>query len=171
MTYINVFRHMHASGPLIVDDVLQKAAENAANTYMKANNKDKVPVYQYSANFCKYTGPESTLDRTCVISWYVTMKYFSWCYPKAEGQALPFVNMIWKASTKVGVGIAKASDGTYFVVVYILLLDANNVRGNVPPVKGNLQKMYFCAVILLAQKLIKCYAIVQHFKERSIQIH
>lgn len=103
---------------------------------MKTKEKDQVPMYQYSVNFCTYTGSEQTLDRTCVISWYVSMKYFSWCQPKAEGQSLPFVNMIWKASAKAGVGIAKDGGGTYYVVVYIALQDANNVAGNVPPVKG-----------------------------------
>ena len=155
LTYINVFRHMHASGPLLVDDVVQKAAENAANTYMKENSKDKVPIYRYSANFCKYTGPEATLDRTCVISWYITMKYFSWCYPKAEGQALPFVNMIWKASTRAGVGIAKGSGGTYFVVVYITLLDANNVRENVPPLKGTDFKTHISKLNILISSRIQ----------------
>lgn len=131
-----MFRHLHAAGPVLVDDVIQKAAQNAATTFMKTKTKDQVPIFQYSANFCKYTGSEATLDRVCVISWYVSMKYFSWCHPKAEGQALPFVNMIWKASSKAGVGIAKDTDGTYYVVVYIALQDANNVAGNVPPVKG-----------------------------------
>jgi len=44
--------------------------------------------------------------------------------------------MIWKASTKAGVGIAKGNDGTFYVVVYIALQDENNVAGNVPPVKS-----------------------------------
>lgn len=103
---------------------------------MKAKSKDSVPIYRYSANFCTYSGSEANLDRTCVISWYVSMKYYIWCYPRAEGQALPFVNMIWKASTKAGVGIAKGNDGTFYVVVYIALQDGNNVAGNVPPVKS-----------------------------------
>lgn len=64
------------------------------------------------------------------------MKYYIWCNPRAEGQALPFVNMIWKASTKAGVGITKGKDGTFYVVVYIALQDENNVAGNVPPVKS-----------------------------------
>lgn len=127
---------MHAAGPLLVDDVIQRAAQNAATTFMRTKNKDQVPIYQYSANFCTYKGSEAHLDRTCVISWYTSMKYFAWCYPKAEGQALPFVNMIWKASTKAGVGIAKDASGTYYMVVYIALQDANDVAGNVPPVKG-----------------------------------
>jgi len=136
ITYINVFRHLHAVGPLLVDDVIQKSAQNAATLFMKAKTKDSVPIYRYSANFCTYSGSEANLDRTCVISWYVSMKYYIWCYPRAEGQALPFVNMIWKASTKAGVGIAKGNDGTFYVVVYIALQDENNVAGNVPPVKS-----------------------------------
>ena len=105
--------------------------------FMETKNKDKVPIHQYSANFCTYTGSEEILDRTCVVSWYSSMKYYTWCQPKAEGQALPFVNMIWKASKKAGVGLAKGSDGTYYVVLYIALQDADNVAVNVPPVKGN----------------------------------
>ena len=143
ITYINVFRHLHAVGPLLVDDVIQKNAQNAATIFMKAKSKDSVPIYRYSANFCTYSGSEANLDRTCVISWYVSMKYYIWCYPRAEGQALPFVNMIWKASTKAGVGIAKGNDGTFYVVVYIALQDGNNVAGNVPPVKGT------CAYIVV----------------------
>ncbi|XP_022780795.1 uncharacterized protein LOC111322024 [Stylophora pistillata] len=135
ITYMNVFRHLHAAGPLLVDDVLQKNAQNAAMLFMKAKSKDNVPIYRYSANFCKYKGSVVDLDKTCVTSWYVSMKYYVWCYPKAEGQALPFVNMIWKSSTKAGVGIAKDTDGTYYVVVYIALQDENNLLRNVPPVK------------------------------------
>ena len=127
---------MHTAGPLLVDEVIQKSAQNAAQTFMETKNKDQVPIYRYSANFCTYTGSDEILDRTCVVSWYASMKYFAWCQPKAEGQSLPFVNMIWKASTKAGVGIAKDKDGTYYVVVYIALQDADNVAGNVPPVKG-----------------------------------
>ena len=133
---MNVFRHLHAAGPLLVDDVIQKDAQNAAMLFMKAKSKDNVPIYRYSANFCKYKGSVVDLDKTCVTSWYVSMKYYVWCHPKAEGQALPFVNMIWKASTKAGVGIAKDTDETYYVVVYIALQDENNVLRNVPPVKS-----------------------------------
>ena len=136
LTYINVFRHLHAAGPLLADEVIQKSAQNAATTFMKTKNKDDVPIYRYSANFCTYTGSGEILDRTCVVSWYVSMKYFIWCQPKAEGQSLPFVNMIWKASTKAGVGIAKDAGGTYYVVVYIGIQDADNVALNVQPVKG-----------------------------------
>lgn len=120
----------------MVDDVIQNNAQNAAKIFMSKKSKDTVPIYRYSANFCTYTGSEENLDRTCVISWYISMKYYVWCHPKAEGQSLPFVNMIWKASTKAGVGISKGKDGTFYVVVYIALQDENNVAGNVPSVKS-----------------------------------
>lgn len=144
---MNVFRHLHAAGPLLVDDVIQKNAQNAAMLFMKAKSKDNVPIYRYSANFCKYKGSVVDLDKTCVTSWYVSMKYYVWCHPKADGQALPFVNMIWKASTKAGVGIAKDTDETYYVVVYIALQDENNVLRNVPPVKSK----YFLLLIVTSK--------------------
>ena len=131
---MNVFRHLHAAGPLLVNDDIQKAAQFAATKFAASQNKNSATTTKYSSNFCIFAGVQSHLPQTCVVSWYSTIGSHQWCNPKTSGEALPFVNMIWKSSAQVGVGVAKGTGSRFYVVAYFMLKDAN-VAGNVPPVK------------------------------------
>ena len=134
MTYINVFRHLHAVGPLLANDNIQKAAQQAATKFAVTQDKNSATNSAYSSNFCIFTGNQKNLPQTCVVSWYSTIGDHQWCNPQTKGPALPFVNMIWKSSTQVGIGVAKGTGLKYFLVVYFKLQDTK-LEGNVPPVK------------------------------------
>lgn len=92
--------------------------------------------FRFGTNHCVFKGKISQLPKTCVVSWYITMKDHSWCRPQRDGKARPFINMIWNTTTRAGIGVSQGKNGKVFVVAYFSPRKADGVKQNVKPVKS-----------------------------------
>ncbi|XP_030579666.1 Golgi-associated plant pathogenesis-related protein 1-like [Archocentrus centrarchus] len=112
----NAYRAQHSAPPLTYNSELNDAAQKWAEEMLEkktlghSHTEDGENVfYSFSSVAKKLTGKEA------VNSWYSEIKDYDFSKPGHQGKTGHFTQVVWKASTELGVGIA--TDGnTVFVV-------------------------------------------------------
>ncbi|CAF3657235.1 unnamed protein product [Rotaria socialis] len=115
----NTLRAAHCSAPLQLDNNLNTIAQNYAD-YLAARN-----IFQHSNNgygenlyMTSSSAPIQSLSGTgATQAWYDEIDYYNFNSPGFSSSTGHFTQVVWKTSTKLGVGIAFSLDGRRAYVV------------------------------------------------------
>ncbi|MFD8493079.1 CAP family protein [Amycolatopsis sp. NPDC059657] len=130
VTAANNYRARHHVPPLRLDPSVSRVAQDWAAQLQSRGGLQHRPDTQYGENlFWGSSGSESVerVARLAVDSWYGEGRGYNYAqdYTGSNG-ALHFTALVWKSSTRVGVGISQGRNGTYVVVNFA---PAGNVVG------------------------------------------
>ncbi|TKR94927.1 hypothetical protein L596_009156 [Steinernema carpocapsae] len=109
----NYYRNKHGAESLSLHEELNKYAQDWANALAKANVSQHRPDNKYGENITAGR-PLSSFD--AVQLWYdeeAAYDYRTGNYSPGTGH---FTQLVWKNSRYVGVGVAKSSQGLYYIV-------------------------------------------------------
>ncbi|XP_076264117.1 uncharacterized protein LOC143198658 isoform X2 [Rhynchophorus ferrugineus] len=136
----NKYRRRHGVPPLKLDKELCKCAEEWARHLASRNILEHRPESNYGENiYCLYSSdPTFTINgNTPVDTWYDEIKDHPFGREPSNLKSGHFTQVIWKSSEYLGVGVAKSSQGSIYVVANYS--PAGNFVGhyieNCPPLK------------------------------------
>ncbi|XP_060519497.1 uncharacterized protein LOC132697833 isoform X2 [Cylas formicarius] len=136
----NNYRRRHGVPPLKLDKKLCKYAEEWAKLLASKNILEHRPESNYGENiYCLFSSdPSFTINgHTPVDTWYEEIKHHPFGREPSNLKSGHFSQVIWKSSQYLGVGIAKNSHGSIYVVANYS--PAGNFVGhyvdNCPPLK------------------------------------
>ncbi|KAH1000065.1 uncharacterized protein LOC109533085 isoform X2 [Dendroctonus ponderosae] len=136
----NKYRKRHGVPPLKLDKSLCKYAEEWAKHLASKNILEHRPESNYGENiYCLYTSDPSfrVNGNTPVDNWYEEIKDHPFSREPSTLKSGHFTQVIWKSSESLGVGVAKSSQGSIYVVANYS--PAGNFVGhyveNCPPLK------------------------------------
>ena len=124
----NYYRKYHQSGPMVLTKVLndyaQKYAETLAakNTMQHSSDKDRKKLYgDWTGENLYYFWTSAsgvTLNGAAAVdSWYDEIKDYDFKKGKSKGGVVGhFTQLVWKGSTQLGIGVARSSQNSVFVV-------------------------------------------------------
>jgi len=114
----NVYRARHGVPPLVLssqlNDVAQHYAEQLAHTNQLVhsdNTRFGENLYAFRASGQAPPRPEAVVDR-----WYSEIQNYNFNKPGFHTGTGHFTQLVWKSSKELGIGIAQAADGTWYVV-------------------------------------------------------
>ena len=107
-----------------LNDYAQKYAETLAskNTMQHSSDKDRKKLYGdwTGENLYYFWTSDSNLTlngAAAVDSWYDEIKDYDFVKGKSKGGVTGhFTQLVWKGSTQLGIGVAKSSQNSVFVV-------------------------------------------------------
>lgn len=139
--YINVFRRLHGVGPVILSDEISSEAQKWALKISTLGTAQKDASSKYGNTICLSRNGKKSLAKSCVLEWYEGAKYYDWHQRSLSTKSMEFVQMIWKSSLYVGVGLVRGQNGRYFVVVYYDIPGnkKDEMNGNVLGYTGEVQ--------------------------------
>ncbi|XP_018569850.1 uncharacterized protein LOC108909884 isoform X3 [Anoplophora glabripennis] len=136
----NTYRRRHGVPPLKLERKLCKYSEEWAKHLAAKNILEHRPGSNYGENiYCLYSSdPNFTVNgHTPVDTWYEEVKLHPFGREPSNLKSGHFSQVIWRSSEALGVGVAKNSQGSIYVVANYS--PAGNFVGhyieNVPPVK------------------------------------
>ncbi|MEE6524313.1 hypothetical protein FKM82_023699 [Ascaphus truei] len=94
----NTYREKHGAPPLQLNRDICNSAQNWAD-------------YLLSIHTMKHSGGNVAVD-----AWYNEIKDYDFNNPEFSGTTENFTQVVWKASTEVGVGMATDGNGIFYVV-------------------------------------------------------
>uniref|UniRef100_A0A0N5B294 SCP domain-containing protein n=1 Tax=Strongyloides papillosus TaxID=174720 RepID=A0A0N5B294_STREA len=112
---MNLYRRLHGSKALKLDNYLSDQAQEAAKTYIK-NGKSSFRRKSNSAVNCKKI--HFTLAPLLVNMWYKESRSYNYRRPGPQLQTSHFTNLIWRSTVKVGIGIVKNDSYLYICFIY-----------------------------------------------------
>jgi uncharacterized protein YkwD len=114
----NVYRAKHGSLPLVLSPQLNAVAQHHAEQLARTNQLAHSEQEHYGENlYASHTSnsipprPEAVVD-----SWYNEIRHYDFNQPEFRPDTGHFMQVVWKGSHELGMGIAQASDGTWYVV-------------------------------------------------------
>jgi glioma pathogenesis-related protein 2 len=114
----NIYRAKHGVSPLVlstqINDVAQKYAEQLARTNRLVHSGNKhygENLYASSSSTPAPPRPEAVVE-----SWYNEIQHYNFNKPGFRSATGHFTQVVWKSSQELGMGIAQAADGTWYVV-------------------------------------------------------
>jgi glioma pathogenesis-related protein 2 len=114
----NIYRAKHGVPPLVLstqlNDVAQHYAEQLAriNQLVHSNNTHfGENLYAFGPSGQALPRPETVVDR-----WYSEIQNYNFDKPGFHTGTGHFTQLVWKSSKELGMGIAQAADGTWYVV-------------------------------------------------------
>ncbi|KAL9984866.1 hypothetical protein ACROYT_G007207 [Oculina patagonica] len=145
MDQINLFRRLHQSPDVSPSEDLNQEASKWAQQVAAQGSEKIDPNSTYGQLVCSHH-TASDLAKACAVKWYGAIKFFDWADPKLTVKSSPFTQLVWKNSTRAGVGIAKGAGGAKRQSIggkyYIAVLfdpgqsDEGNIKENVLPATG-----------------------------------
>jgi len=114
----NVYRAKHDVSPLTLssqlNDVAQHYAEQLARTNRLVHSDNThfgENLYAFGSSGQAHPRPETVVDR-----WYSEIQNYNFDKPGFHTGTGHFTQLVWKSSQELGMGIAQAADGTWYVV-------------------------------------------------------
>ncbi|TKR86859.1 hypothetical protein L596_011367 [Steinernema carpocapsae] len=109
----NDYRRRHGAQPLVLDEELNKCAQEWAETLAKANEMNcKAGANPYGENI----GAGHTPCANVVKMWYDEESKYNYEASKYNPDCGHFTQLVWRNSRRLGVGIAKSATGIYYIV-------------------------------------------------------
>jgi glioma pathogenesis-related protein 2 len=114
----NIYRAKHGVPPLVLstqlNDVAQHYAEQLARTNQLVHSGNKY----YGENLYAFGSSDPGLPRAeaVVDRWYSEIQNYDFNKPGFHTGTGHFTQLVWKSSKELGMGIAQAADGTWYVV-------------------------------------------------------
>lgn len=118
----NEYRRKHNVPDLVLDTVLNAVAQSWAAELGKSDKFGHNPSTKYGENiYCLWTSDRTRNanpnPRDVVRSWYDEVRDFNFGYePRGRVTTGHFTQLVWKASKRLGVGLAKTTTGKVVVV-------------------------------------------------------
>lgn len=115
----NALRQVHGAPPLALDAGLNDIAQQWAQRLAATGRMQHRPNSKFGENIHARWSSQPNFDVngvTPVQSWYNEVKKYDFGNPGFSMQTGHFTQVVWKDSSKVGCGKAKAKDGKVFVV-------------------------------------------------------
>ncbi|KAL9952266.1 hypothetical protein ACROYT_G039492 [Oculina patagonica] len=123
----NEFRAIHDASAMTLDDDMNTAAEEYAQTlfelgYLKHSDRDSRPEQGENLAMGCSTGSEGRSVQDAVKSWYDEVCQYDFDNPGYSSAVGHFTQVVWKGSTELGIGKYTGQDGdwtcTYIVARY-----------------------------------------------------
>jgi uncharacterized protein YkwD len=114
----NRYRAKHGVPPLVLstqlNDAAQQYAEQLARTQRLVHSGNK----HYGENLFASRSSDQALPRPEVVvdHWYSEIQQYNFNKPGFQAGTGHFTQLVWQSSTALGMGIAQAADGTWYVV-------------------------------------------------------
>ncbi|MFC5823527.1 CAP family protein [Nonomuraea insulae] len=126
----NAFRAKHHAPPLVMDPELNayamaRAASRSEQERLKAGHADLRA--QTGENIFWGGGSEALPGSDAVNRWYNEISAYDFAAAQFSSGAGHFTQLVWKASTKVGIGRAAGQGGEYFETYIVFVFEE---RGN-----------------------------------------
>jgi glioma pathogenesis-related protein 2 len=104
--------------PLVLRNQLNDVAQPYATRLARIHQLIHSGKKQYGENLYAAHSSRSTPPRPAAVvdTWYNERQHYDFNQPGFRPATGHFTQVIWKASQELGVGIAQASDGTWYVV-------------------------------------------------------
>ena len=114
----NVYRATHGSPPLVLRPELNDAAQQHAEQLARTNQLIHSAQEEYGENVYAASSSNATPPRPeeVVDAWYSEIEHYDFHQPGFRPDTSHFTQVVWKASHELGMGIAQAADGTWYVV-------------------------------------------------------
>jgi len=130
-------RSNHNSQPLALNQTLNDLAQSWADTVLREGKLVASPGKRsYSENIFRVSGGGNVSNTDAVIgaakSWFSSHSWYNFTNPKPAG----FSQMVWNATTQLGIGVAAGNDSSVVVATYY-------PRGNVISVGSKADAYYF----------------------------
>lgn len=140
--YVNAYRAMHNSPPLVWDDTISAFAQEYS-LYLVTHNlfqhSNKEGYGENLAYFQGYPNEMMTLIKKSIDLWYDEIKLYNFNYPGYSPSTGHFTCLVWKSSTKFGMGYSYNND-TKVVDITMNTAPPGNIIGqfqeNVSPPNG-----------------------------------
>ncbi|MDX8149402.1 CAP family protein [Lentzea sp. BCCO 10_0061] len=137
---MNSYRAKHGVPPFSLDSEVSRTAQEWADHLHTTNSFEHRPDNTYGENLYE-TGGRKAIDSVIVKAledWYAESRRYDYSKEMTQSNidygVLHFTAMVWKASTRVGVGLAQGRNGTYVVVNFAERGNTlNHFRTNVLP--------------------------------------
>ncbi|EDW64484.2 Golgi-associated plant pathogenesis-related protein 1 [Drosophila virilis] len=113
----NKYRKMHGCPELKINNDLNKYAQEWANHLRDRNAMEHRPQPKYGENIFLSGGMDVTGDLP-VDMWYREINAFNFDKPDFTPTSGHFTQLIWKACTEMGSGVARRADRTWVVCNY-----------------------------------------------------
>ena len=137
----NVYRAKHGVPPLVLssqlNDVAQHYAEQLARTNRLVHSDNThfgENLYAFGSSGQALPRPEAVVDR-----WYSEIQNYNFDKPGFHTGTGHFTQLVWKSSKELGMGIAQAADGTWYVVANYS--PPGNISGQFPAECAETQKV------------------------------
>ncbi|MGE3538726.1 MAG: CAP family protein [Candidatus Tectimicrobiota bacterium] len=114
----NTYRASHGVPPLALSTPLNQVAQHYAEQLARSNRLVHSGHAQYGENLYTFRSSNHAppSPATVVERWYNERASYNYAQPGFQGRTGHFTQVVWKASTTLGIGIAQAVDGTWYVV-------------------------------------------------------
>ncbi|CEF62185.1 CAP domain-containing protein [Strongyloides ratti] len=111
---INTYRSSHSSRPLAESYGLSKIAQDRANS-ISVTNVINHGLYDEYEELISVT--ELLQAPLIVKKWYDESMYYNFRFGISNERCRNFVKLVWKGTTKIGIGVAKSGCKIYIVVL------------------------------------------------------
>lgn len=138
---LNAYRAKHGVPPLSLDSEVSHTAQEWADHLHDTDGFEHRPNNQYGENLywtSSRTRAIDTVATKALDSWYGESRRYDYANEMTQSNinygVLHFTAMVWKSSTRVGVGLTQGSNGTYVVLNFATRGNTlNQFVANVPP--------------------------------------
>lgn len=118
LEYINYYRRLHGAGPLMESSGMSLGAKNWANNLLKLGTAKDDTSSKYGQTHCLLRVAQATVAPECVLSWYRQIQDYDWANRKLLPNNKRFVQLVWKNTTHIGIGVARGPLGKFFIVAF-----------------------------------------------------
>ena len=114
----NIYRAKHGVPPLVLSSQLNGVAQQYAEQLARTNQLVHSDNTQLGENLYAFGSSGQTLPRpeAVVDRWYSEIQNYNFDKPGFHTETSHFTQLVWKSSKELGIGIAQAADGTWYVV-------------------------------------------------------
>jgi len=114
----NIYRAKHGVPPLALSSQLNGVAQQYAEQLARTNQLVHSDNTQLGKNLYAFGSSGQTLPRpeAVVDRWYSEIQNYNFNKPGFHTGTGHFTQLVWKSSKELGIGIAQAADGTWYVV-------------------------------------------------------
>jgi uncharacterized protein YkwD len=132
LTQHNHYRTRHGVPPLVLSPSLHDTAQRHAAQLARTNQLVHSNYPQVGENLAMFRSSrrEPPHPATVVEHWYRERTDYNFTQPGFQARTGHFTQMVWKASQALGIGIAQAVDGTWYIVAHYS--PPGNLTGHFP---------------------------------------
>jgi len=114
----NIYRAKHGVPPLALSSQLNGVAQQYAEQLARTNQLVHSDNTQLGENLYAFESSGQTLPRpeAVVDRWYSEIQNYNFDKPGFHTETGHFTQLVWKSSKELGIGIAQAAAGTWYVV-------------------------------------------------------
>ncbi|HEX8869806.1 MAG TPA: CAP family protein [Lentzea sp.] len=138
---LNAYRAKHGVPPLSLDSEVTHTAQEWADHLHDTDGFEHRPDNQYGENLYWTSSRTRAIDAVAtkaLDSWYAESRSYDYAKEMTQSNidygVLHFTAMVWKSSTRVGVGLKQGKNGTYVVLNFAARGNTlTQFVANVPP--------------------------------------